>query len=151
MRLVTFEKDGQARLGAQVGDSFLDLNKANPELPSDMLLLLEAGQSALETVREVLASPIDPASLMPGNEVKLLASIPRPGKILCIGHNYKGHTATRGVDLHEYPNFFCKTSNTIIGHDHPILLPRVSSQVDHEAELAVIIGKRGHDITEVTR
>src|SRR5512143_390948 len=148
MHLVTFEKDGQAHLGVQVGDSFLDLNKADSALPSDMLLLLDAGQSALEIARTVLTSPIDPTSLIPGDEVRLLAPIPRPGKILCIGHNYKGHTAAGSVDAPEYPNFFCKTSNTIIGHNHPILLPRVSSQVDHEAELAVIIGKRGHDIAE---
>ncbi len=148
MQLVTFEKDGQVRLGAQVGDSILDLNRANPELPLDMLLLLNAGTSALRTVREVLALPLDPALLIPENEIRLLAPIPQPGKILCIGYNYKGHTAAGSVDLPEYPNFFCKTSNTIIGHNHTIVLPRVSSQVDHEAELAVIIGKRGHDIAE---
>jgi acylpyruvate hydrolase len=148
MRLVTFEKDGQVRLGAQVRDSVLDLQMANPELPTDMLLLLNAGWPALETVREILASPIDPAAFIPGNEVRLLAPIPRPGKIICIGYNYQGHTAAGSVDRPEYPNFFCKTSNTIVGPNHPILIPRVSSQVDHEAELAVIIGKRGYDIAE---
>jgi acylpyruvate hydrolase len=147
MYLVTFEKDGQVRLGARVGDSILDLNRANPELPSDLLLLLNAGASAFEMVREVLAF-FDPALLVPEREIRLLAPIPRPGKILCIGYNYQGHAAAGSVDLPEYPNFFCKTPNTIIGHNHPIVLPRVSSEVDHEAELAVIIGKRGCAIAE---
>jgi acylpyruvate hydrolase len=147
MRLVTFEHHGQVRLGAQVGDSILDLNRVNPALPADIFLLLSAGASALGLAREALASAGAETFISESN-ITLLAPIPRPGKILCIGHNYKGHIGIGKTELPEYPNFFCKTSNTITGHQHPILVPRVTSQVDYEAELAVIIGKCGHDIPE---
>jgi acylpyruvate hydrolase len=147
MRLVTFEHHGQIRLGAQIGESILDLNKANPALPADIFLLLSAGASALELAREALAE-VKPEAFIPLSEATLLAPIPRPGKILCIGHNYKGHIGIGKTEIPEYPNFFCKTANTITGHQQPILVPRVTSQVDYEAELAVIIGKRGHDIPE---
>lgn len=147
MRLVTFEHHGQIRLGAQIGESILDLNKANPALPADIFLLLSAGASALELAREALAKA-KPEAFIPLSEATLHAPIPHPGKILCIGHNYKGHIGIGKTELPEYPNFFCKTANTITGHQQPILVPRVTSQVDYEAELAVIIGKRGHDIPE---
>ena len=147
MRLVTFEHHGQIRLGAQIGESILNLNKANPALPADIFLLLSAGASALEQAREALAEA-KPDAFIPLSEATLLAPVPRPGKILCIGHNYKGHIGIGKTELPEYPNFFCKTANTITGHQQPILVPRVTSQVDYEAELAIIIGKRGHDIPE---
>ena len=147
MRLITFEHHDQIRLGAQVGESILDLNKANPALPADIFLLLSAGASALGLAREALAEA-KPAAFIPLSEATLLAPIPRPGKILCIGHNYKGHIGIGKTELPEYPNFFCKTANVITGHQQPILIPRLTSQVDYEAELAVIIGKRGRDIPE---
>ncbi len=145
MRLVTFHYHGQTRLGAQVGDSILDLHQANPAIPADILLLLTAGASALGLACEASAGS---GMFIPENEVTLLAPILRPGKILCIGHNYKGHIGIGKTELPEYPNFFCKTANVITGHQHPILIPRVTAQVDYEAELAVIIGKHGRDIHE---
>lgn len=147
MRLVTFEHHNQIRLGAQVGTSILDLNRADSAIPADIFLLLSAGASAMDLAREALASA-GAGMFIPESDVTLLAPVPRPGKILCIGHNYKGHIGLGKTELPEYPNFFCKTANTIIGHHHPILVPRVTSQVDYEAELAVIIGKCGRYIPE---
>lgn len=147
MRLVTFIHHNQPRLGALLGDSILDLNRANPAIPADILLLLGAGASVLGLAREALAEA-KPEAFIPLSEATLLAPVPRPGKILCIGHNYKGHIGLGKTELPEHPNFFCKTANVITGHLHPILVPRVTSQVDYEAELAVIIGKRGYDIPE---
>lgn len=147
MHLVTFEHHGQIRLGAQVGESILDLNKANPALPADIFLLLSAGASTLGLAREALAEA-KPDAFIALSEATLLAPLPRPGKILCIGHNYQGHIGIGKTELPEYPNFFCKTANVITAHGQPIFIPRVTSQVDYEAELAVIIGKRGRDIPE---
>ncbi len=147
MRLVTFLYHDHPRLGVQVGDSILDLHRVNPTIPDEILSFLSTGAPALELARQTLASAA-PETFTPLEQVTLLAPIPHPGKILCIGHNYKGHIGIGKTELPEYPNMFCKTANTITGHLHPILVPRVTSQVDYEAELAVIIGKRGHDIPE---
>lgn len=147
MRLVTFLHHNQPRLGALLDDSILDLNQANPDIPADIFLLLSAGASALDLAREALAEA-NPAALVPASAATLLAPIPRPGKILCIGHNYKGHIGIGKTEIPEHPNFFCKTANVITGPLNPIFIPRITSQVDYEAELAVIIGKRGRDIPE---
>lgn len=147
MRLVTFLHHNQPRLGALLGNTILDLNRANPAIPADIFLLLGAGVSVLGLAREALAEANSQA-FIPVSDVTLLAPVPRPGKILCIGHNYKGHLGIGKTELPEYPNMFCKTANTIIAHQQAILVPRVTTQVDYEAELAVIIGKRGHDIPE---
>lgn len=151
MRLMTFRNQGQARAGAQVitanGAFILDLNKAQPALPAELSLLLEAGPAALDLAKAAVAEARVEA-LLPETSVSLLAPIRRPGKIVCMGHNYRGHIGKGRVDIPEFPNMFCKTANTIIGHQQPILLPQVSQQVDYEAELAVIIGKGGHNIPE---
>ena len=83
----------------------------------------------------------------PKKTFALLAPIPRPGKIICLGHNYFDHMGLGRTEPPEYPTFFCKTANTIIGNGEPIVLPKVSDQVDFEAELAVIIGQRARHIS----
>jgi acylpyruvate hydrolase len=88
--------------------------------------------------------------LIPGREVTLLAPIPRPGKILCVGHNYRGHIGVGRSEPPEVPNIFCKTANTIIGPADPIALPPLTAQLDYEAELAVIIGRGGRYIPEAS-
>lgn len=151
MRLVTFERLGQVRVGAQVvtedGSFVLDLVEADPRLPGEMSLLLEAGERALDLARAAMAAA-DPAALLPEASVRLLAPILRPGKIVCIGYNYLGHDAAGAVGRPEFPDVFAKTANTIVGPGAAILLPRVSQQVDYEAELAVVIGRRAHDVAE---
>jgi acylpyruvate hydrolase len=151
MRLVTFQHQGQVRLGAQVSRSgasyILDLNRVQPDLPAELLLLMRAGASALERAREASASAGD-AQWIPESEVTLLAPLPRPGKILCVGHNYKGHLGIGREELPEHPNMFSKTANTVAGPGQPILIPKVTAQVDYEAELMVVIGKTARQVSE---
>jgi 2-keto-4-pentenoate hydratase/2-oxohepta-3-ene-1,7-dioic acid hydratase in catechol pathway len=76
-------------------------------------------------------------------DVKLLSPIPRPGKVVCVGLNYRSHLAEIGEAVPQYPILFHKTATSIIGDGDSIVLPRVSGQVDYEGELAVVIGRRG--------
>jgi 2-keto-4-pentenoate hydratase/2-oxohepta-3-ene-1,7-dioic acid hydratase in catechol pathway len=66
-----------------------------------------------------------------------------PGKIVCIGRNYAAHAAEHEVDVPEMPLLFLKPPSSVIGPEAPIVIPPQSSQVEHEAELAVVIGRRG--------
>lgn len=68
--------------------------------------------------------------------------IERPQKIVCVGLNYKDHAEEQGVDLPERPLLFAKWPNTLIGPGEPIVLPAISTKVDYEAELGVVIGSR---------
>ncbi len=151
MRLVTFQHNEHTRLGALLrrdgADFIVDVNEVDPLLPADLFLLLRAGASVLEQAHAALASA-GPAHWIPLGEVILLAPLPHPGKILCVGHNYKGHIGIGRETLPEYPDIFCKTANTIIGPGQPILIPAVTDQVDYEAELMIVIGQPARQIYE---
>lgn len=70
-----------------------------------------------------------------------------PSKIICVGRNYVDHAKEHGVEVPEVPMLFLKPPSALIGHRMPIILPPQSSQVEHEAELTVVIGKRGRWIS----
>jgi len=120
-----------------------------------MLHFLQADEATREVVDHVLAFAADPniradladADLaFPVDHVTFLPPIPRPGKIVCLGHNYRRHIAEMGSPLPQYPVLFARFATTLIGHRQPIVLPKVSNQVDYEAELALVIGRTGKDI-----
>ena len=124
MRLVTFEHGGSVRTGALLGDDrVLDLPAADPTVPSDMVRLLAAG--ALDRVRGLVARP-HPDATLPLADVRLLAPVPNPGKVVGIGYNYRGHQV---IDDPQYPDVFAKTANTIVGPGAAILRPAASDEV----------------------
>src|SRR5258708_13649015 len=82
------------------------------------------------------------------DHVTLLAPVLRPGKIVCLGFNYRDHAAESALAVPEYPVLFHKVSGSLVGQGQPIVIPRLSDKIDYEGELAVIIGKRGQDNTE---
>jgi len=124
--------------------------------PKDMIELLGRGQAwgkSLATVTSLLARGIDskkaPRGLFtPLAKARLLAPIPKPGKITCVGMNYADHAREQGHEPPKSPIFFLKSGNTICGPGDAIHLPPNSSQVDYEAEFAVVIGKKGSRIPE---
>jgi 2-keto-4-pentenoate hydratase/2-oxohepta-3-ene-1,7-dioic acid hydratase in catechol pathway len=82
----------------------------------------------------------------PVSDVKLLAPV-IPSKIICVGRNYIEHAKERGNDVPKIPLIFLKPPSSILGPGEAIILPPQSKQVEHEAELVVVIGKRGRNIT----
>lgn len=153
MHLVTFSlSDGKPRLGALVAKDgqklVLDLQKAEPRLPGSMMDLLQGGEPALALARTALQS-LPPAALFPcGAELTLYAPIPRPGKIVCLGHNYYDHMGIGRTAPAEFPTIFGKTANTVIGPGQPICIPPETEQVDYEAELAVVIGRKARRVPQ---
>ncbi len=144
MKLVTFAHHGETHVGAMVAQggggasAILDLNRAQPALPADMTEFLQAGEPAWALARSALAVA-DERCLVPAAEATLLAPLPRPGKIICLGHNYRDHTAG---PLPEHPTFFAKFPNVVVGPHEPIVYPRAGIQMDFEAELMVVVGRR---------
>jgi 2,4-didehydro-3-deoxy-L-rhamnonate hydrolase len=74
--------------------------------------------------------------------------IDRPGKIVCVGLNYRDHAEEQGTELPSAPLLFAKWPNALIGPGEPIVIPRVSTQVDYEAELGVVIGERVRGVSK---
>lgn len=149
MQLVTYQYQKRVRLGARIEDSILDLNMACPDLPPEMTRFLNLGNRGLQLAAQAIRSA-KKSSFISQTEITYLSPVLQPGKVLCIGHNYAGHIGIGKTEIPEHPNMFCKTVNTIIGHQQPVILPQVSTQVDYEGEMAIIIGKTGKNIPEET-
>ena len=85
--------------------------------------------------------------LVPSSDAYWFAPVPRPGKLICIGLNYKDHAAESKMAIPENPVVFSKFSTAVIAPGEPVVLPRTSKQVDYEAELAVVIGRRAKNVS----
>lgn len=132
-----------------------------PLIHSEMVEFLRMGESSMTAARAALdfvveryaeqgrEIPCEPPLAYSKDSVRILAPIPRPGKILCSGVNYHGHLKENpSATLPEFPFFFAKLPNTIIGPGDPIRYPRLTKQLDYEVELAVVIGKTLKNATE---
>ncbi|MBI2321151.1 MAG: fumarylacetoacetate hydrolase family protein [Chloroflexi bacterium] len=119
-------------------------------MPSDVVALLEGGAAVLDRARRAVAAAAG-AAVQPLAAVKLLAPIPRPPKIICVGRNYADHAAEAaavGLPPTDRPSIFVKVSSTVIAAGEPIVHPRTTEQLDYEGELAVVIGRRAKDVAK---
>ena len=140
MRLVSFTAGTESRAGIVAGDRIIDLTTAGY---ADVLSFLEAGDRAVAAAADLAAHPVE---TLRKADVTLLAPIPSPPKFICIGLNYRDHALEAGMEIPTTPTVFSKYGNAVTGPGQPIELPSVSRQVDYEAELAFVIGKRGRNI-----
>lgn len=147
MRLITFQGQSGPAVGVRLGNQVVDLSKAAPELPSDMIGILEGGDSMLAKIKACGDSAGDD-SKVDMSSVKLMPPIPRPGKIICIGRNYAAHAAEGGAATPTYPEIFYRGPNTLVAQGEPIVRPKCSDSLDFEAELVVVIGKKAKHIAE---
>ena len=144
MRFVNIERRGYGEPGVISGEEIIGIKGAGFH---DMLSVIAGGPEALDRVSRWSYSP-------PGGErldvatTRLLAPIPRPPKIVCIGLNYRDHAAETNLPIPQTPTVFSKYPTSVIGPGQPIVLPRNSTQPDYEAEFAVVIGKGGRHIPE---
>ncbi len=170
MRLATFRRGREARLGIVREDQVIDFHAAVQRLPGsekrqppadlDLRSFLSAGPSAQTKAHKVEAwwkkeaAGKGRASLrglvFDLAKVKLLAPIANPPKILCLARNYAGHIreVSQTVPLPEDILIFMKPTTALIGPEDPVIIPPDCTLLDHEIELALIIGTRGRDIPE---
>ena len=95
----------------------------------------------------LLAEAVEKGWLIKRSEAYWLAPVPRPGKLICIGLNYRDHAAESNMPIPERPVVFSKFATAVIGPGEPVVLPPTSMQVDYEAELAVVIGRRAKNVS----
>jgi len=144
MRFVTYHAKVGPRVAAIRDGSYIDLQAADPTLPWSLMELLASGEEMLHRARLASESEerIDPST------VRLLAPIPHPQKVICIGLNYADHARESGMEPPPEPVVFNKFPTAVAAHEDAIVLPAESVEVDYEAELVVVIGRRGHHIPE---
>ena len=142
MRFVTFRHHGHEHAGVVSKNQVVSLKQAG--FP-DILSVLAGGRAALGKIEAFLAHPPVEA-LLPLESLKLLAPVPRPSKIICIGLNYRDHAKEAAMEVRTVPAVFAKYSNSLIACGDNIVLPRNSQKVDYEAEMAFVIGTGGRHI-----
>lgn len=95
-----------------------------------------------------------PWAVEPGDDVgtlaeaTLLAPVPRPGKVVCVGRNYAEHAAETGADVPDRPELFAVWANAIVGPGAPIVLPPITQALDYEGELVAVIGREARHVDE---
>jgi 2-keto-4-pentenoate hydratase/2-oxohepta-3-ene-1,7-dioic acid hydratase in catechol pathway len=145
MRLATIQTPSGPRAAVLEGSSYIDVHGTDPALPSSVRDLLEGGEASLRDAARVVRTP--GAVKHDGSRVKLLPPIPNPRKIVCLGLNYRDHALETGAPIPKDPVLFSKYATALIGHDEAIVLPAVSREVDYEAELVIVVGKRGRHLS----
>lgn len=143
MRIISFSTPSGPRAAALRPDgSYVDLHAADPTLPAAVPELLTLGAEGLRRADAAAArgQAIDPKT------VQLLAPVPRPEKVICIGLNYADHARETGKEPPPEPVVFSKFVTALRAHGDPIVLPRLSSKIDYEAELVAVIGRTGRHI-----
>lgn len=144
MKFVAFELAGQRGLAVEVDGAFQGLMEQEQNYPGDLLTLVQAGDSAIKAAAAVLAN----GALIDMDAVTYLSPISTPEKIVCVGLNYRDHSAESGFEQPDFPTLFGRFNSSLIGHGAPIIRPLVSHQLDYEGELVAIIGKAASKISE---
>src|SRR6185437_14503875 len=137
MKLVTFEEGGNVRPGLVVDGGIVDLAA---EGFADAIAFIGAQESVQADVAKKKPS-------LALDKAKLLAPVPAPPRIFGIGVNYAEHAKESGHDTQKVPTVFPVMSSAVVGPGHEVIIPKASSMVDYEAELAVVIGKPGYQIS----
>jgi 2-keto-4-pentenoate hydratase/2-oxohepta-3-ene-1,7-dioic acid hydratase in catechol pathway len=146
MKLVTFTEANATRIGLAVDGGIVDLKKADPDLPRDMIGLMNQWPTVRGAVERAATRKAD----MPLSAVKLEAPVQRPGKVFAIGLNYADHIAESGQGTPTEQVWFTKAVTSIHAPYEPVQLPKVSMLLDYEAELVAIIGKRCKHVPKET-
>ena len=154
MKILTFyDSNHTLRLGIQQGDMIIDVAEAAkavgvedaPQTPSDFYRLGFEALPPLQQLLEKLETGEAPAALDAG-QVKLGPAVPNPGKIICVGLNYRRHAEEAGMAIPTEPVLFSKFNNAIAAPGAAVELPSIANEYDYEAELAFVIGRRGKQI-----
>lgn len=172
MKLITFTTAGFSRIGAIVeGEKVVDLNYAyqaqlqsegkyryeaiaEAYVPAKMEGFLEGGNDSMEIAKSAINYALSNTGnfkhqlIYDKSEVKVNAPVTNPGKIFCVGHNYREHILEMGRDIPTNPVLFAKFANTVIGPEDDIPFHPISEQLDYEAEFTVIIGKQARNVSE---
>ena len=154
MRIVGLRNSHTSTLGVLKDENILDVSemalaagRTAPFLAS-MAMFLEAGAEAVHFVARLLNESRDDVRGKPLQSVELGPPVPRPGKIIAVGLNYKEHAGEADFEVPAEPLLFAKFPNSISGPKDEIVFADDAMQVDSEAELGVVIGRKAKAITE---
>jgi len=145
MRLATLNTPGGPHPAILAGGHYIDLPATDAKFPTSMRQLLGSPE-LLDAARQLAGRP--GGERVPVASARLHAPVHDPQKIVCVGLNYRDHAAESKMPIPKEPVLFSKFPTALVGHGEPIEIPGVSTKVDYEVELVIVIGKRGRRIRE---
>ncbi len=146
MRLVTYDDGSGPQAGVLLGEAIVPAAALDAPATSVRGLLgaLDAAGLAALGARAAAAG-----GSVPRADVRLLAPVPDPEKIICLGLNYRDHAEEAKLEIPEHPRWFAKFANSLAGDGEDVVLPAAHAEyVDYEAELAVVIGRTARLVSE---
>lgn len=143
MKLISFTVSGRSSWGVATDAGVIDMGRRLDGKFPTLRSLLTAGAIPAAAEAAKTAKPDHALS-----EVALLPPIPDPDKIICLGNNYRAHVLEGGNKIPEHPQLFIRLANSLVGHEAPIIVPKISYELDYEVELAVVIGRGGRHIAK---
>src|ERR1051326_8687976 len=148
MKILSFESPAGQRLGVVEGDQVIDLQGADAKVPNELGALLASTNGDLSSVKD-LARPAPPRARRPLAGIKYALPVGRPGKIICLGLNYLEHVkeGSQRDNIPKFPTIFMRCLSSMVPHEQPIIRPQASAQLDYEAEMMLIVGKRATHLT----
>ena len=153
MQLVNYSYQDKPHLGVLTEAGIINLQdaakKSGTKIPRRMIRLLKKGPEGLTRIQELLDyAANNDVQTHQASDISFLPVVKRPAKVLALGRNYAAHAKEGGAEPPEYPMIFNKTSTSLLGAEQNIVIPTISDKIDYEAELAVVIGKQGKNISE---
>src|SRR3954454_8468757 len=148
MKIVGFEANGGLHLGVVEGEEIIDLQGVDNSIPSDLGEVLRQSNGDLSDLRDSVKRA-GASARRPLNGLKFGLPVARPGKILCLGLNYLEHVkeGSQRDNIPKFPTIFMRCLTSMVPHEQPIIRPKVSEQLDYEAEMMLIVGKRAKHLT----
>lgn len=152
MIVLVFKSGDTLRLGVRTAQGVIDVAAVKAarggSVPDTPEAFYRAGLDGLQALKEFVGGPIQPRHIYAEDSLTLGPVTPNPGKIVCIGLNYRKHAEESGAAIPEHPVVFSKFNNTLAAAGQAIPLTRELTRVDYEAELAVVIGRTARHVDE---
>src|SRR6202142_169563 len=148
MKIVAFEAKKNLRRGVGEGETVIDLQAVDANLPADLGEVLRRSNGDLKPIGD-LAKKAPANARRPLAGLKYALPVARPGKIICLGLNYLDHVkeGPQKDNIPKFPSIFFRVLTSMVPHLQPIIRPRVSIQLDYEAEMVAIVGQRAKHLT----
>lgn len=147
MKLISYTHDNATRYGVLLNPGVIDMRHCMDNAPAsinDFFAQATGNPALMASIAQRAAA----ATAIPLDQISLLPCVPRPSKIICLGVNYHDHAAEGGNKVADYPTIFFRGPSSLAAHGATIPIPSISSSLDYEAELALVIGKTTRNVSE---
>ena len=144
MQFTSFTHEGKAGIGLAEGGTVRGMLQGEADVPVSLDQIIAGGLPAL---RDVAAKLRDGGRDFDAAAIEYRAPFANPGKIVCLGLNYKDHSAESGFQQPAYPALFNRFPSSLVAHNAPLIRPKASAMFDYEGELVAVIGKPGRHIS----